>query len=443
MRASTTPRFTLPMVPHSGPFSNRSSSPTDLSQVVGFSLRSRSVAPPAVPRRTDITRRSRRLAAVALVRGLRVYEGLKAWLLPAVPAPGHDPFYSQPDELDSFTPGEILDSRPVGIRMLRHRVRVDAWQVKFRTTTSEGRPASGVATVMLPRRRFDGTRRPLLAYQPAIDSLGDTGDPSYTLRHGDQLELPVMLLALRRGWVVVAVDWTGPQHAFVDLPLAARFVLDGIRAGLKLEPAGLDTDTPVGLWGYSGGALATLFAAEQHPQYAPELNIVAACAGGGGVDMTSSPEMFEAGNLLSGIPFGACIAASRAFPDFDLAGHLTSHGEAMVAAAEAMTMEQLAMNFPFLRMSSILTVPTISDVPGTRAGFEATRCGQATPTTPMFLYHAVHDQATAVADVDKLVEKYKREGVEVTYRRFRFGEHIIVMVRAVPAALRFLANRFG
>jgi triacylglycerol lipase len=252
-----------------------------------------------------------------------------------------------------------------------------------------------------------------------------------------------MLLALRRGWAVVAVDWTGPKHAFVDLPLAARFVLDGIRATLRFEPAGLAADSPVGVWGYSGGALATLFAAEQHPQYAPELNIAAAAAGGGGVDITSSPEMFEAGNLLSGIPFGACIAASRAFPDFDLAGHLTEHGKALVAAAEDMTMEQLALSFPFLRMSSILTVPTVSDLPGARAGFEATRCGQAPPAAAVFLYHAVHDQATAISDVDRLVEQYRREGVDVAYRRFRVGEHLIVMLRAVPGALRFLAGRLS
>ena len=396
-----------------------------------------------VPKRADLTSRSKRLAAAVLLRCLRLYEGLKARLLVDVPDPGDDAFYNQADNLDACSSGEILDSRAVDIRMLRRRLKVDAWQVKFRTTTSEGTPASGVATVMLPRRWADGTRRPLLAYQPAIDSLGPAGDPSYTMRHGDQLELPVMLLALRRGWAVVAVDWTGPQHSFVDLPLAARFVLDGIRAALVFEPAGLDADTPVGLWGYSGGALATLFAAEQHPHYAPELNIVGAAAGGGGVDITSSPEMFEAGNLLSGIPFGACIAASRTFPDFDVAGHLTPHGKAMVAAAEEMTMEQLAMSFPFVRMSSILTVPTISDVPGTRAGFAATRCGKATPTTAMFLYHAVHDQATEIADVDKLVEKYRSEGVDVVYRRFRFGEHMIVMVRAVPGALAFLAKRFG
>ena len=401
------------------------------------------VMPAVVPERVDLSSRSERMAAAVLLGVLRLYERLKERLLVSVTHPRDDPFHAQPDDLDSYVPGTIIESRPVDIRLFRRRLEVDAWHLKFRTTTSDGTAAAGVATVMLPRHEPDGGRRPLLAYQPAIDSLGPTGDPSYTLRRGDHLELPVMLLALRRGWVVIAVDWTGPRHSFVDLTLAARFVLDGVRACLSFEPARLRSDTPVGLWGYSGGALATLFAAEQHPLYAPELNIVGAAAGGGGVDITSSPEMFEAGNLLSGIPFGACIAASRTFPDFGLADHLTAHGQAMVAAAEEMTMEQLAMSFPFVRMSSILTVPTISELPGARAGFEATRCGQGTPATAMLLYHAVHDQATSVADVDKLVDKYRSEGVDVVYRRYRFGEHMIVMARGVPAALRYLTDRFA
>lgn len=404
-------------------------------------VRSDAVTPPAVPKRQDLRSRSRRVAAAVLRGALRLYDGSKSWLLIDVTPPSDDPFYDWPDDLESYAPGAIVDSRPVEIRLFRRRLKVDAWHVKFRTTTSDGTPAAGVATVMRPRRQAERRRRSLLAYQPAIDSLGPAGDPSYTLRRGDHLELPVMLLALRRGWVVVAVDWTGPQHSFVDLALAARFVLDGIRAGLNFEPAGLEFGAPVGLWGYSGGALATLFAAEHHPEYAAELNIVGAAAGGGGVDITSSPAMFEAGNLLSGIPFGACIAASRTFPDFELAAHLTDHGQAMVAAAQEMTMEQLALSYPFVRMSSILTVPTISDVPGATAGFAATRCGQATPATAMFMYHAIHDQATEIADVDKLVAKYRAEGVDVTYRRYRFGEHMIVMFRAVPAVLCFLAQR--
>jgi len=235
---------------------------------------------------------------------------------------------------------------------------------------------------MIPRRPFDGSVRPLLSYQCAIDSLGATADPSYTLRHGDQWELALMVLALRRGWAVVTTDHNGPQHAFGALPLIARFVLDGIRAAVAFEPAGLDAATPIGLWGYSGGGQATLFAAEQQPAYAPELNVVGVVAGGVGVDITSSPQMFEDGNILSGIPFGAVIGVSRGFPDVDLLDVLTPQGQAMVAAAADMTMEQLVASFPFVRLSDHLTVPSVFDIPGVRAAMEAVRHGQATPTSP-------------------------------------------------------------
>ena len=128
--------------------------------------------------------------------------------------------------------------------------------MKFRSTDVDGAAVAGVTTVMIPRRPPTGPVRPLLSYQCAIDSLGATADPSYTLRHGNQLELPFIARALRRGWAVVTTDYNGPRHAFGALPLVARFVLDGIRAAIAFEPAGFDAATPIGLWGYSGGALS-------------------------------------------------------------------------------------------------------------------------------------------------------------------------------------------
>ncbi len=381
--------------------------------------------------------------AKGMVRGWGLAERLMSRVLVDVAPPAEDPFYRVPENLERFSQGEVLDSRPVEVRLFRHLIKADAWQVKFRSTDSSGAAVSGVTTVMIPRRPVDGPARPLLSYQCAIDSLGATADPSYMLRLGYQMELPLITLALRRGWAVVTTDHNGPEHAFGALPLVARFVLDGIRAAVAFEPAGLDAATPIGLWGYSGGGQATLFAAEQQPAYAPELNVVGVVAGGVGVDITSSPQMFEDGNILSGIPFGAVIGVSRGFPDVDLLSVLTPQGQAMVEAAADMTMEQLVASFPFVRLSDHLTVPSVFDIPGMRAAMEVVRHGQATPTSPINLYHAVHDKYPAVADVDKLFEKYRREGVDVTYRRYRFGGHMTVAVAAVPSSLRFLSERFG
>lgn len=395
-----------------------------------------------LPPRTDLRTRRERGAARVMVRGLDLYQRLKSRVLVDVTPPGDDPFYRVPGNLEAFRPGEVLDARPVEVRGIRRVIRADAWQVKFRSTDADGAAVSGVATVMVPRRGFNGPVRPLLSYQCAIDALGATADPSYTLRHGDQLELPLIALALRRGWAVVTTDYNGPRHAFGALPLVARFVLDGIRAAIGFEPAGFDAVTPIGLWGYSGGGLATLFAVEQQAAHAPELNIVGAAAGAAGGDMASSSQMFEDGNLLSGIPFGAVIGASRGFPDVDLLSVLTPQGHAMVAAAAEMTMEQLVASFPFVRCSDHLTVPSVFEIPGMRAASEAGRLGQATPMTTLHLYHAVHDKYPAIADVDNLVEKYRREGIDVAYRRFRVGGHMTVAFTGVPGSLRFLSERF-
>lgn len=322
-------------------------------------------------------------------------------------------------------------------------MRADAWQVSFRSTDPTGAAVVGVATVIVPRRRAAGSRRPLLSYQCAIDALGATADPSYTLRRGDQTELPLIALALHRGWVVVTTDYNGPEHAFGTLPIVGRLVLDGIRAAVAFEPIGIDPLTPIGVWGYSGGALATLAAIEQQASYAPDLNIVGAAAGGAGVDVASSPEMFEDGGMLSGIPFAAVIGIDRGTPDVDLQSVLTPEGKAMVAAAADMTMEQLAASFPFLRVSDLLTVSSVFEIPGMRAALEANRLGQATPMAPLRVYHAVHDKYPAIADVDQLVETYRAEGIDVSYRRHRFGGHLTVALTGVPGALRFLSDRFA
>ncbi len=145
--------------------------------------------------------------------------------------------------------------------------------------------------------------------------------------------------------------------------------------------------------------------------------------------------------VITGIPLGALIGISREFPDVDLLGALTPEGQALVTSAAEMTADQLFMSFPFLHWGHYLNVPGL-EIPGLRAAFEANRFGQATPTTALYLYHGVHEQNLPIADADKFVETYRRAGANVTYRRLRFGEHIIVALTGVPGALRFLSERF-
>jgi hypothetical protein len=161
----------------------------------------------AVPlARADLTSWRKRVVANAIFRGMDLYERLTSRLLVSVKGPADDLFYRQPEDLDALRPGEVLDARPVEVRVFRRRIEADAWQVKFRSTDSNGAAVSGVTTVMIPRRPFKGSVRPLLSYQCAIDSLGATADPSYTLWHGYLWDLHLTVRALRRGWAVVTTD---------------------------------------------------------------------------------------------------------------------------------------------------------------------------------------------------------------------------------------------
>src|SRR5947209_573034 len=182
----------------------------------------------AVPSRTDLRTRRERVTARAMLRAVDFYDRLKDRVLVDVAPPGADPFYRLAENLEAFRAGEVLGARPVEIRQFRRAIRnTDAWQVKFRSTDTGGGAVLGIATVIVPRRNFQGAARPLLSYQCAIDALGAKSDPSYTLRRGDQPDWPLMGLALRRGWAVVTSDYNGPQHAYGAYTQAGRIVLDG------------------------------------------------------------------------------------------------------------------------------------------------------------------------------------------------------------------------
>ena len=64
---------------------------------------------------------------------------------------------------------------------------------------------------------------------------------------------------------------------------------------------GLSPDAPVGLWGYSGGGLATAWAAEVCGDYAPELNIVGAVLGSPVGDLGHTFRRLN-GTFFSGLP---------------------------------------------------------------------------------------------------------------------------------------------
>ncbi len=61
----------------------------------------------ALPPRTDLTTRRKRVVAKAAVQAEDIYERLKSRVLVEVTPPKDDPFYRAPDQLEAFRPGEV------------------------------------------------------------------------------------------------------------------------------------------------------------------------------------------------------------------------------------------------------------------------------------------------------------------------------------------------
>lgn len=385
----------------------------------------------------------KRALSRAMTRAISAFSAPAERRAPDVRPPSADPWYEAHEDLDAVAPGTVLDHRPVKIGgSLAFSLSVQAWQVRYRSNDTAGRAISSVATVIVPTKAWKGHGpRPLVSYQCAIDSLGDRADPSYALQKGAQREFLLWTLALRRGFALVTADYTGPRHACFAGIVAAHITLDGVRAALALEPAGLGPDTPIGLWGYSGGGQATAWAGELHPQYAPELRIAGVAAGGVPTDIRSVHRID--GGFLAGFALAAWVGVSREYPALDLVAHANDEGRRVLEEIEDMTVEELIGYFPFRRVGELLDVPDPFKTEGALAVNELLSLGRHLPSAPTLIYHSIYDQLVPLVTAEELAEAYRQGGVDVTLRRSRMGEHVVYHRLGAWGALRYLAARFA
>ncbi|HYT38580.1 MAG TPA: lipase family protein, partial [Acidimicrobiia bacterium] len=304
----------------------------------------------------------------------------------ALVEPGDDPFYTPPAGFESSAPGTVLATRPVTVTGLGLPVPADASQFLVRSTDAKGAPTTAVGTLMVPRSPYVAGPRPLVSYQPATDSLGDQCNPSYKLRAGTEAELPLMMQALQQGWAVVVTDYEGPRSAFAAGRMAGHAVLDGIRGAEALPDTGLaGVKTPVGLWGYSGGGLATSWAAELQPGYAPELDVAAVASGGTPADLAAAARQID-GSIASGLVLLASTGLTRAYPE--MLSLLNDKGRAMINEIGDMCVGDAVSRFPFRHLNEFTTSKDPLSEPVSVTVMEANHLGGLTPKAPVFLYHS-------------------------------------------------------
>ncbi|OZF00322.1 lipase [Rhodococcus sp. 15-2388-1-1a] len=364
--------------------------------------------------------------------------------------PEDDPFYTAPEGYEAALPGTILKVRPVEVAMFgRVRQRVDAWQLLYRTADLGGFPQASVTTVLRPR----DAQPVLLSYQCAIDGVASSCFPSYALRRGSrafgavpQFEFLLVLHALRRGWTISIPDHEGPDGHWGSPQEPGFCTLDAVRAALSFEPLELHSSTPVALWGYSGGGLATSWAAEMAPEYAPEIEVVGAALGSPVGDPGSAFTRLNA-TFHSALPTLVVAGLRRTYPELDrvIRQYVDEDGMRILDSVENMTtvraVTRLARHdldrYIDVPLADLLALPEIVQV------FQDIQPGRTAPTAPLLVVQSVHDQIIAVDDVDGQVDRYIEAGAHVTYLRDRLSEHLSLHPLSAPLTLDWLADRFA
>ena len=195
-------------------------------------------------------------------------------------APAADSFYTQPADsyLASVQPGAVIRYRALPASSLWTDVK-EGWQIMYRSTGQKGQPVAMVTTFLVPKT-VSTTGKKLVSYQSFYDSLTLNCSPSGLTLTCKLFDKTFYKEALAKGYHVNLSDYEGLQSHWIAALNTGHGVLDSIRAVEGFSKSGLSASTPVGLFGYSGGGFATMWAAELAPSYAPELNIVGAAGGG-------------------------------------------------------------------------------------------------------------------------------------------------------------------
>ncbi|MGB8407665.1 MAG: lipase family protein [Mycobacterium sp.] len=366
--------------------------------------------------------------------------------------PANDPFYLAPAGFEHTAPGTVLRSRDVQLGFMGLIPQaVTATQLLYRSTDLNGTPHAAVTTVIVPQGR--AVNSPIVSYQCAIDAVSDKCFPSYALRRGAhalgaiaQLEYVLIASVLSQGWAVSVPDHEGVEGIWGAPHEPGYHILDGVRAALNTPSLELSAAAPIGLWGYSGGGLATAWAAEEFADYAPELNLVGAVLGSPVGDLG---EVFRRlnGTPAAGLPAIVIAALTHIFPGLHriIDEYATTDGKNMLRNIEGMTTTEAVVRHSGLDMDRMLKCPLqqVIDTPEVQHVFERIKLGKTAPSVPLLIVQAVYDQIIAVDGIDELARIYADGGSHVTYHRDALSEHIVLHPLSAPMALGWLADRFA
>lgn len=376
----------------------------------------------------------------------------------ATPAlPSRDPFYDYTGAtpLSRIAPGTVLAARAATMKLAGLTVPARTEQVLYRTTGELGQPSVTVTTIIRPLTSSGaGNGTKIVAYQNAYDALGTECDPSYTLQGGNngdtngQVEEAAIAAYVAAGDTVTVPDYEGTGLQWGAGQESGYGTLDAVRATENYLKA--PASTRVAMLGYSGGSIATEWAAELAPSYAPGLRIVGTAIGGVPVDYAHVLNYINGDDDWSGIMPAFLITLPQAFQD-QVSQYLSPYGKQLMNQVAGKCIADFAASYPGLTFRQLLKAPYTSPyqipafvriinhlIMGTTPGH---------PEEPMLVgvgnTDGTGDGIMIARDEQELAHEYCQQGVPVTFQEYPGLPHEEAAAPWEAAALLFLKGRLA
>lgn len=237
-----------------------------------------------------------------------------------------------------------------------------------------------------------------------------------------------MIAALNNGYYVLTTDYEGLDGQFAAGVQAGHATLDAVRIALTEGPKlGLSPQARYVMWGYSGGSLASEWAAELQPSYAPELKFSGVALGGLVPNATDIIVTINKGSS-AGLIFSTLFGLGKAYPQLgkrlneviipEKKAEFYHIADACYGDASERGKNKDVFSY-FTIGKSFLYDPIFTSTmqSGAQMGLHGT------PSMPLLIYIAQHDDLSRSVNTDRLVEKYCKDEATIDYQKDRIGDH--------------------
>jgi hypothetical protein len=383
------------------------------------------------------------------------------------PQPKDDPFYSYTGPLDGIAPGTVLNSRSLRYHLFGFPTLLETTQLLYRSTSQTGKPTVNVTSIIAPPIQFDETK--VISYQSAYDSLNRNDEPSYAIWGGLRLgglvpnvEAAVFGPFIAGGYTVIVPDTEGQRADFAAGPEYGMNTLDSIRAAVSSST--IPSDAKVAMLGYSGGAIATEWAAELAPTYAPDVNerMIGAAIGGVLVDPAHNLHYVEGTGFWAGVMAMALVGIARAFEiETELAPYLSTNGARIFHEMQTLSIVNVLGQYRGMKWADLV----IPDYPTPEKLPLFVQCANklimgtgGRPTIPLLIGQGANgelegtpgdkknigagDGVMIAGDVRTLARDYCAKGTKVHYEEYKALSHIWSVPIWLLDSITWIKQRF-